>query len=198
MLQATRYGHSAPAVLLCPPHPQYGGNRRDVRLATIADSLAASGIGALCMDYSAYTGGPGEIEDVVFILRWMKEKVEIPGLAGYSYGAVIAANAAVEFPPTGGLVLVAPPTKIDGLNLDLSSPCEKLIIYGAHDGLLQPDPDKIYRSASGQKELLKLDTDHFFAGYESALAGAITDFFRRMLRNRPGPAGRPRRVPETQ
>jgi len=56
-IYATLYGKFSRGVLLCPPHPEYGGSREDLRLVTVANELANSGISALCFDYSAYTGG---------------------------------------------------------------------------------------------------------------------------------------------
>jgi Fe-S-cluster containining protein len=60
-IRATLYGKSLRGILLCPPHPRYGGSRQDLRLVGIANELANSGVSALCLDYSAYTGGTEEI-----------------------------------------------------------------------------------------------------------------------------------------
>ncbi len=180
-IRATLYGRVAPVVLLCPPHPLYGGNREDNRLVKIAQALVDSGSGALCLDYSSYTGGLMETEDVVFILQWLNEKGSAPGLAGYSYGALIAANAAKRFHPIRGLVLIAPLKRSGDLSIDLKISGEKLIIYGRRDYLVGPDVEGLCLTALGPVRKLSLDTDHFFTGYEAILATTVAGFFKEIF-----------------
>ncbi|HEX7474831.1 MAG TPA: hypothetical protein VF318_02605 [Dehalococcoidales bacterium] len=177
-INLTLYGKSPFGVLLCPPHPRYGGNREDSRLVTIADELAAAGLFAACLDYSAYTGGAGEIDDVLFVLGSLGKNLASLDLLGYSYGAVVAANAAARFQSIKSLVLMSPLIKIDNLQIDLNSPCRKLIIYGLHDDLVAGNIDELYKSAKGKKQKLSLDTDHFYLGYETAVARAVREFFQ--------------------
>ncbi len=180
-IYATQFGKSKCGVLLCPPHPAYGGNRKDLRLVVIANKLTSSGISALCIDYSAYTGGIKEVEDVLFALEYMKESMTSIGLLGYSYGAVVASNAATQFSNLKGLVLISPLRKVNGLTIDLSSTCNKLIIYGLRDSFILRDIDQLYASAKGEKQKLSLDTDHFYSGYEDDLASAVLKFFSEVL-----------------
>lgn len=180
-IHATLYGKSTRGVLLCPPHPKYGGNRNDFRLVEIANKLANSDISALCLDYSAYTGGGEEVKDVVFVLEYMGKTMTSLGLSGYSYGAVVASNAAAQFQNLRGLVLISPLREVDGLKIDLSSTCKKLIIYGLRDGLVAGDIDRLYALAKGEKQKLSLDTDHFYSGYEGNIARAVLEFFSELL-----------------
>jgi Predicted hydrolase of the alpha/beta superfamily len=152
--------------------------RRDSRLVAIANELADYDISALCIDYCSYTGGAGEVEDTLFALSYMEGRVSSLGLLGYSYGAVVASNAAAKFHNISGLVLVSPLKRINGLGIDLSSDCSKLIIYGARDSFVINDVDELYRLAEGEKRGLPLDTDHFYLGYERAVAEAVREFFK--------------------
>jgi uncharacterized protein len=180
-IRATLYGKSSHGVLLCPPHPKYGGSREDARLVTVASELANSGISALCLDYSAYTGGIEEVQDVLFVLGSMSKTMPSLGLLGYSFGAVVASNAASQFQDLKGLVLISPLKKIDRLTFDLSSTCRKLFIYGVHDDFVAGDIDELYDSSKGKKQRLSLDTDHFFAGYEGVVAKTVCEFFQIIL-----------------
>jgi alpha/beta superfamily hydrolase len=182
-INLTLYGKSSQGVLLCPPHPKYGGNREDFRLVTIANELAGAGLLAACLDYSAYTGGASEIEDVLFVLGYLGKSLTSLGLLGYSYGAVVAANAATRFQPLSELVLISPLVKIDDLKIDLSSTCSKLVIYGLHDDLVTGNIDGLFDSAVGKKQRLSLDTDHFYAGYEAVLAHAVREFFQKTFQD---------------
>ncbi len=176
-LHASLYGKSSYCVVLCPPHPRFGGNRRDSRLVAIANELARHGISALSIDYCSYTGGIGEIEDTLFALGYIKEQVSSLGLLGYSYGAVIASNAAAKFHDIKGLVLISPLRKVNSLKIDLSADCKKLMIYGSSDAFVVEDIDELYYMAKGEKQRLSLDTDHFYLGYETTVANAVREFF---------------------
>jgi len=160
----------------------YGGNREDSRLVTIAKELANYNISALCIDYSSYTGGDGEIKDTLFALMYMEKKTSSLGLLGYSYGAVIASNAAAGFHNLEGLALLSPLKRVNSLKTDLSSNCKKLIIYGSRDPLVIEDIDELYRLAQGEKQRLSLDTDHFYFGRERVAAEAVRRFFHEVFR----------------
>jgi hypothetical protein len=175
-LQATLHGDDlACGVVLCPPHPMYGGNRKDVRLTTIAHELAKANISALCVDYERYTGGREEVEDILSALSYMKERVNGLGLVGYSYGAVVASNAVSMLLEIEGLVLISPLKKVNGLRLKPNLACPKLLIYGLHDPFIASDIDEICSNFEGQK--LTLETDHFYLGYEEVIARAVREFF---------------------
>ena len=92
-LSATLYGNSSVGVVLCPPHPLFGGSRRDIRIVRVARELALHNISALCMDYGSYGKGAKEVENVLDAISWMRKKVNSLGLLGYSFGAVVASNA---------------------------------------------------------------------------------------------------------
>jgi alpha/beta superfamily hydrolase len=161
----------------------YGGSRTDFRLVAIASELANHGISALSIDYCSYTGGTGEVEDALFALRHMEEMASSLGLLGYSYGAVVASNAATKFHGLQGLVLLSPLRRVNGLEIDLSSNCKKLIIYGSRDSFVVEDIDELYHLAEGEKQRLPLDTDHFYLGYERAVADAVRQFFHDAFQN---------------
>ena len=180
-IRITCYGKSVRGILLCPPHPKYGGNRQDTRLVEIANELVNSDISALCFDYSAYTGGVEEIKDTLFTLKYMSETMTSLGLLGYSYGAVVASQAVAQAQYLKGLVLVSPLKKVNGMKIDLSSSCKKLIIYGSQDDIVNKDIDEIYDLSKGERQRLSFDTDHFYFGYERNIARAVVEFFHEVL-----------------
>ena len=178
VIHATLYGNSDKGVVLCPPHPSFGGNRHDPRLVSIANELAANNISSLCVDYSEYTGGREEINDILFVISSFSRDLDSVGLLGYSYGAVIASQAASQTPvELTGLVLISVLKSIDGLESDLKSDCKKLMISGAEDSFIEGGFDALFDSAKGEKEKLVLETDHFFEGFEEITAKRIRKFF---------------------
>lgn len=181
-LQATLYGQAKAGVILCPPHPLYGGSRSDIRLVTIAEELAASNIASLAIDYSRYSGGREEIKDVLAAIAYFKQDVESMALLGYSYGTVIASHAVRQSPVAiKALVLVSPIKQTDDMEIDLSSDCPKLLTYGKADHFVVVDIEELYARCGGTKERLALETDHFYSGLEEQLARAIREFLSKIF-----------------
>ena len=183
---ATLYGGFLSAgVVLCPPHPLYGGCRHDVRLVSIARGLASRRISALCIDYSRYTGGREEVEDALAALSYLASRVRALGLLGYSYGAVVASRAAAASPvEVRGLVLLSPVRRVDGMELDLGSRCPKLLVYGRRDEYVsEGELEEALSRAEGEVERLALDTDHFYtgSGVVELVSRRVTEFFSRRL-----------------
>jgi alpha/beta superfamily hydrolase len=148
---------------------------------TIAKDLARSGIAALCIDYADYTGGPEEIKDAVYALEYLGKTASSAALIGYSYGSVVASNAAVLFSGLKGLVLIAPLLSIDRIKYDPTADCPKLIICGLHDSLIAGGIEELYAVSKGEKQKLSLDTDHFYGGFEETLAAAVRDFLKKVM-----------------
>ena len=183
-IRADIYGEidqSMPAVILCPPHPLYGGSRRDIRLVRIAETLSSAGITAIPLDYSRYDRGCGEIEDVITVIDSLSEKVRWVGLLGYSFGAVVGSNAAARTNISlRGFVALSILERIDDIKADLSFDTPKLFIHGKYDSIAPLSAfRKLCEDAKGEKYWLILETDHFYAGMLSRVAQAVLEFFKK-------------------
>ncbi|MHC1569978.1 MAG: alpha/beta hydrolase [Candidatus Syntropharchaeales archaeon] len=184
-IKADIYGEVAedlPAVVLCPPHPLYGGSRRDYRLCEIADTLSSRGITAISIDYSRYDRGMREIEDVVGVIEYLDGKTEWTGLLGYSYGAVVASNAASRTDvPLRGFVALSILDSIDDIRADFNFDPPKFFIHGRYDDVAPfSNFEILYRKIDGEKSLLILDTDHFYTGMGvvEEISRAVAAFFK--------------------
>ncbi|MFQ6080367.1 MAG: alpha/beta hydrolase [Candidatus Bathyarchaeia archaeon] len=161
-LSATFYDNSSVGVVLCPPHPLYGGSRNDTRIVRIARELASHNISALCMDYGSYGKGVKEVENVLDAIAWMQKRVRSLGLLGYSFGAVVASNVAART-EVKGFVAMSILRKVNGLEANLDFGCPKLFIHGKRDDVAPySEFEYLYSKAKGRKEKLVLDTDHFY------------------------------------
>lgn len=161
-LPATFYDDSSVGVVLCPPHPLYGGSRNDTRIVRVARELASYNISALCIDYGSYGKGVKEVENVLDAFSWMQERVRSLGLLGYSFGAVVASNAAART-EVEGFVGVSILRKVDGLEANLDFDCPKLFVHGKRDDVASySEFEYLYAKAKGRKEKFVLDTDHFY------------------------------------
>ena len=161
-LVATLYGTSSVGVVLCPPHPLYGGSRNDTRIVRVAKELASNNISALCIDYGSYGEGVKEVQNVLDAITLMRRRVSSLGLLGYSFGAVVASNAAVQA-EIDGFVAMSILRKVNGIKADLNFGCPKLFVHGKRDNVAPySEFENLYIEARGRKEKLVLDTDHFY------------------------------------
>lgn len=161
-LQAMLYGNSSVGVILCPPHPLYGGSRNDTRLVRVAKELFSNGISALCVDYGSYSKGVKEVQNILDSVSFMQKKVYSIGLLGYSFGAVVASNAAAQA-EVSCFVSMSILRNVNGLKAVLDFDCPKLFVHGKRD-IVTPysDFEKLYNEAKERKEKLVLDTDHYY------------------------------------
>ena len=112
-----------PGVVICHPHPQYGGDMYNVIVASLAQSLCAKGIAALRFNFrgvdmseGSFDGGAGEIEDAVEAMSFLSLNDNVDssriGIAGYSFGAAVAVAAAARSKLAQALVSIACPSRV--------------------------------------------------------------------------------------
>ncbi len=88
--------------IICHPHPMYGGTMNNKVVTSIVRAFRELAAWSLRFNYrgvgnsmGSYGEGIGETEDLLAILRWVRE--HFPGyriwLAGFSFGCYVAMNA---------------------------------------------------------------------------------------------------------
>ena len=160
---------SGVGVVLCPPHLLYGGSRNDTRIVRAAKELASNNISALCIDYGRYGKGVKEVLNVLDAIRFMRKRVSSLGLLGYSFGAVVAANAAIQA-EIDGFVAMSILKRVNGLETNLDFGCSKFFVHGKHDNVAPySEFEDLYAVAKEPKKKLVLDTDHFYMDEYPAL-----------------------------
>jgi alpha/beta superfamily hydrolase len=103
--------------VICHPHPLHGGTMDNKVVVTLARAhlqcgwrtarFNFRGIGASA---GAWDEGPGEIDDALAVARALRTGDEPLALAGFSFGAYIASQAAAVL-GASSLVLIAPATQ---------------------------------------------------------------------------------------
>jgi len=172
-------GESTPAaVVACPPHPQFGGNRDDGRLTAVSDLLVEEGVACLRFDYGEWDGGPGEREDARNAVRWVRDRYDRAGIFGYSFGGAIAVLAAAEGPPVGACASLAPASQVGGL--DAVAALERLdcpyrVVYGARDTTADWEP-LVERARELGHRVEEFSADHHFVGQHRKVARPIAEF----------------------
>jgi uncharacterized protein len=182
-------GAGRDTVVLCHPHPLYGGNMDNDVVMALKTSLTSRGLGTLRFNFrgvgssgGSYGDGLGETEDLKGVIRHLRQ-VGTPSvhLAGYSFGAWITLRAIALEQPPASLCLVSPPMGfLDFSNLTLPS-VPTLITLGDSDSFCSATALKewIMAQEDGKADwhLEILDgCDHFYWGYEALLKSKVESF----------------------
>ena len=174
-------------VVLCHPHPLYGGSMLTPVILTVEAAFHAAGFTTLAFNFRGVGGSEGthgegrtEVADVAGALAHLRTALDAsPGLvavAGYSFGSHVGGRAAAADPGVGFYLGVAPVVgRYDyGFLADVRG--RVALIAGARDEF--NDPARLRALAAGlpgSPWLRVLDADHFFADALDELAAACRD-----------------------
>jgi len=174
-------------VVICHPHPLYGGDMYNNVVGSIEEGFEAQGFTTLRFNFrgvggsqGSYGEGQGEVEDLMSAVHFLKSLIESDGsimLAGYSFGSWICSMAALTLERLDGLFLVSYPFSfydssslrdyrrrifLVGGKLDDIGPADKLMdVYKAMPAI--------------EKSLKIIQTDHFYWGKEEEITGFIKE-----------------------
>lgn len=106
-----------PAVVVCHPHPLYGGTMRNKVVYWLARVFEDLGCSVLRFNFrgveqseGTWSGAEGEIGDVAAALDWMEKKYPLVQLwlAGFSFGTYVGLKHAAADPRVQRMFVVAP------------------------------------------------------------------------------------------
>ncbi len=180
----------APGIVVCHPHPMYGGDMHNNVVDAVCQTAAADGIVALRFNFrgaggseGTYDNGVGEQDDVGAALAYLRELPEVDGarvaLAGYSFGAAIALQAVDE--RLNAFIAVSLPTTMP--LKDVRVACPALFISGDEDEYSDAgELTRLVRGLGSKAELKLLPgLGHFWFGVERDLQAIISPFLRAHL-----------------
>ena len=178
-------------VVLCHPHPQYGGNMDHPVMTTAAQVAYEEGYSTLRFNFrgvgeseGSYGQGVGEQEDVKAAADYLYSKLKNNHspliLVGYSFGAWAGFPVAIRDERFEGMAAIAPPLEI--FDFDFLKGCKKrkLFIAGSRD-LFCPASrlEEWYLQLEDPKSLSIISgTDHFFLFHTRSLVQPLKEFFR--------------------
>ncbi|HEV8615843.1 MAG TPA: alpha/beta fold hydrolase [Methylomirabilota bacterium] len=181
-------------VVICHPHPLYGGDMDNHIVVVVAVACQAAGLATLRFNFRGVGGssgihdeGRGEQADAVAALDHLATRLP-PGaplaLAGYSFGAVVATAVTANGRELAGLALVAPPLAFPGREeLRPSAPRRGplLVVAGGADAYCPADAlDRLARRVPGAAVRIIEGADHFFAGTLESLSDALSGWARQV------------------
>ena len=172
--------------VICHPHPLHHGSMLNKVVHTVSRAMLDLGTPALRFNFrgvgasdGAYAEGIGETDDALAACEWMRSRYGGAGLvlAGFSFGAIVACNAAVDARPAH-LIAIAPPANRGRKLLDGRRPEGPwTIIQGDADGVVASDEVAAWVAEfSPPPELVLLSgVDHFFHGNLTLLRRTIVE-----------------------
>lgn len=174
-------------VVICHPHPLYGGNMYNNVVSAIEDGYAAQGFTTLIFNFRGvgeskgeYDEGDGEVRDATAaygVLTGHLDEDATITLAGYSFGAWVISRSALEAPRFDSLFLVSFPCLIYKYDHLKTVSKEILIVGGTYDDIAPMDDlyDLYNNLTTLDKHLKVFDTTHFYAGKETELIDFIKE-----------------------
>ncbi len=176
------------SIILCHPHPLYGGDMDNNVVVALQAALAQKGFSALRFNFRALGGSEGgygdgvaEVEDVQAAVAFVAgEDADPLYLAGYSFGAYAGAKGAAQDDRVKALCCISPPVAIYDFASLREERRPKLIVTGKRD-LICPAHlvEELFLSLSEPKMLqVVAGADHFWWGMEGQAADYVVDFLQ--------------------
>jgi len=136
-----------PVVIICHPHPLYGGSLTNKVVHILARGVSDLGLASVRFNFRGvgesegqFDDGRGESEDLLTVVDWLR--TQHPGspvwLAGFSFGAYIALRS-YSVAKAERLLLIAPPATLYDLSAiqAIDIPC--WILQGGQDEVIDPE-----------------------------------------------------------
>jgi len=171
--------------IVCHPHPLYGGTMDNKVVTTLNRAFQTLGMHTLRFNYRGVGASDGEFgdaigetEDLFAVLTWASGRypnLRI-GLAGFSFGSYVAANAAGQMnTPPLFLLTIAPAVNHYDFTALKAIPCPWLVIQGDEDEIVPVKAVQLWASENTHSlELIIFENcSHFFHGKLTALRETI-------------------------
>jgi alpha/beta superfamily hydrolase len=194
-------GSTAPAIVICAPHPRLGGSMDSAVVAELAWALTRSGRATLRFNYQGVgasggtivSGAPdgtvrdldavtAEADDAWAAVKHLSECVPHGRVAvvGYSFGAAVALQVARKHPEISHVGLIAPPTALFDFSAIATLPRPLFVAAGQLDALVDRPQIAgwVQEAADAHWEVLK-GSDHAFVRGLTDLGKLCVEWFDR-------------------
>jgi alpha/beta superfamily hydrolase len=174
-------------VVLCHPHPQFGGTMDNKVVQTLARAFLQLGYRAVRFNFrgvggsaGAWDEGRGEIDDALAVIA--AQRAAVPGLplalGGFSFGGYVAAQAAARLAddplqraPVERLVLVGPAT--GRFNMPATVAPDTVVIHGEADDVVPLAATLAWARPQVLPVIVLPGVGHFFHGQLTRLKDQV-------------------------
>lgn len=188
-LQVRAIWQDSPLVMvICHPHPLFGGTMDNKVVTTLARYGKARGASVVMFNFrgvgsstGTHDNGVGEVDDLRAVLSWLVRQTDARQLilAGFSFGAYIAAAGSarmntwlLEGLQLQRLVLVAPAVHHYPMNA-LRLPSDTVVLIGEDDEIVPPQDVLDWAARLSLHATLMPACSHFFHGHLADLSAQL-------------------------
>lgn len=179
--------------IVCHPHPQHGGTLDNKVVQTLARALVQLGWRSVRFNFRGVGGsqgvwadGVGEVDDALAVIAAFNGAEaatptgQVPSLllAGFSFGAYVAAEAASRLPDRDKplrMVLVGPSTQRQRMP---DVPADTLVVHGETDDVVPLEATLAWARPQSLPVLVFPGVGHFFHGQLSLLKNVVVQELR--------------------
>jgi alpha/beta superfamily hydrolase len=184
-------------VVLCHPHPQYGGTMRSIVISALFGALPAAGYGCLRFNFRGVEGsqgehGAGETEptDVLAAIDTATGYgiAGVLAVVGWSFGGDMALS--IDDPRVDGWIGIAPPLRFGSrLGTVANDPRPKHLVLAQHDEFRTPAgvQEEVASWTNTTTEVVP-GASHFFVGRTDRVIDATMTFLGQLAGKSPKPS----------
>lgn len=184
------------AVLVCHPHPLYGGTMHNKVVYHAMKAFSGFGFPVLRFNFRGaglsegeHDKGQGEQSDVRAGLEWLEAEYKLPVIfCGFSFGAATGMRVVCGDKRVVGLISLGTPISAEGrlytYHYLQSCSLPKLFVSGGRDQFgPEENVRKVAELASEPRELVIVpEADHFFEGHLPEMQTAIREWVVRFFK----------------
>lgn len=176
-------------VVLCHPHPEYGGDMDNNVVLGVVKALEETGFAVLRFNFRGvngsegiHDGGRGEVHDVLAALAFLEDQPMVDKsrifLVGYSFGAWVGLQAVLQSGKVKAAAAIAPPLSMFDFEFLTELAIPLLIICGDRDQFCAlKHLENVYNTIKAPKKVVVLrGTDHFYWGNDTLPGQAVKNF----------------------
>ncbi|MDQ6951518.1 MAG: CocE/NonD family hydrolase [Mariprofundales bacterium] len=177
-----------PAVVICHPHPLYGGTMRNKVVYWMARSFEEQGCHVLRFNFrgveqseGVWDDGVGEAQDASSALNWMAEKHPDSELwlAGFSFGCYAGLRAARSDTRVRRLLVVSPAVEHYDFGFMAGDQRPLTVVQGDADEIVSSAAVEAWAGGLPQSELHRITgASHFYPQHQAELQQALLDSFK--------------------
>ncbi|MBP1713269.1 MAG: dienelactone hydrolase [Deltaproteobacteria bacterium] len=179
-------------VVVCHPHPLYGGNMFNNVVHTVCANLGEKDLAWVKFNFRGvgksggkYSDGIGEQDDTQAAVSFGEKQDRIDpgkiGVCGYSFGSIVAFAVAAKDPRIKAVAGISPFIQPPHLLDHCSHP--KLFVTGTRDEYVDPQSlgNQVKKLPEPKELVLFPGADHFWSEDAEAMAEKVGRFFKKGL-----------------